>query len=75
MQNVICYKCNRSVKPLERRETDKRGKKTWLISYCPYERCSANLDCVLAPSVKLWNGSYFKDESDDDPDSPQIDLL
>lgn len=69
MFNVICYKCSRSIEPLERREIDRKGKKTWIISYCPYERCAANLDLRQAVPVKLWNGSYFTDELDD-PNSP-----
>ena len=69
MPNIICYKCKRSVEPLERREKDKRGKKTYLITYCPYERCSANLDIIPAPSIKIWNGAYFTDETDADATS------
>lgn len=71
MQNVICYKCSRSVIPLERREKDKRGKRAWIIAYCPYERCAANLDIYLATPIKLWTGAYFADETDvDTPPSP-----
>ena len=60
---IICWKCNRSVEPLERREKDKKAKKTWLITYCPFERCAANLDIVPATSIKIWNGSYFEDDT------------
>lgn len=56
---VICYKCNRSVTPLERREKDKKAKRTWLITYCPYKRCNANIDIQPAPAVRLWNGTNF----------------
>jgi hypothetical protein len=57
---VICWKCQRSVEPLERREKDRKSKKTWLITYCPYERCAANLDIKDAPAIRLWNGSFFE---------------
>lgn len=67
MPNIICWKCNRSIVPLERREKDKKGRKTWLITYCPNERCAANLDIVPAPDIKLWNGSSFFNP--DDPDT------
>jgi hypothetical protein len=62
--SVICWKCKRSVDPLERREKDKKARKTWLITSCPYERCSANLDIVIAPPIKLWDGTMFRDEND-----------
>lgn len=62
---VICYKCNRSVTPLERREKDKKAKRSWLITYCPYERCAANIDIQLTSSIKIWNGSFFQDEHED----------
>jgi hypothetical protein len=62
MSNLICWKCNRSVEPLTRREKDKKAKKTWQISYCPFERCAANLDIREAPPVRLWNGSFFEEE-------------
>lgn len=65
MSHVICWKCQRSVEPLERRATDKKAKKAWLITYCPFERCNANIDIVPASAVKLWNGSYFADETID----------
>ena len=64
MPNVVCWKCQRSVEPLSRREKDKKAKKTWLISYCPFERCNANLDIVPAPPIRLWNGSFFQDENE-----------
>lgn len=67
MPHVICWKCRRSVEPLERRESDKKAKKAWLITYCPYERCNANIDIGPASAVKLWNGSYFADETNDTP--------
>ena len=61
----ICFKCKRSIEPLERREKDKKGKKTWLITYCPFERCAANLDIVPTIPVKLWNSAqgFFEDET------------
>jgi len=65
MYSLICWKCKRSVEPLERREKDKKGKKIWLITYCPYERCAANLDITEAPHIKLWDGGSFFDP---DPD-------
>jgi hypothetical protein len=58
---IVCWKCHRSITPLERRERDKKARRTWLITYCPYERCGANLDIVPAPEVRLWNGSFFED--------------
>ena len=61
----ICWKCKRSIEPLERREKDKKKNKAWLITYCPFERCAANLDITDAPKVRLWNGSFFED-----PDEP-----
>lgn len=73
MYNIICYKCSRSVVPLERRERDKKGRKTWLITYCPYERCGANLDIQLASTIGLWNGKNFFNP--DDPDSTQTETL
>lgn len=65
MPYIICWKCRRSVEPLDRRETDKRSHKTWVITYCPFERCNANLDICIAPKIKLWDGKYFIDETDD----------
>lgn len=59
MHSQICWKCKRSVEPLERREKDKKTKKVWLILYCPFERCTANLDLIPAPAIRLWNGSSF----------------
>ena len=64
MERRICFKCNRSVEPLERREKDKKARKTWLITYCPYERCNANLDIVPAPRIALWDGSMFRDDTE-----------
>lgn len=64
MPNVICWKCRRSVEALERREKDKKARKTWLITYCPYERCNANIDLVPATPVRLWDGTMFRDEND-----------
>lgn len=61
----ICWKCSRSVDPLERRERDKKAKKTWLILYCPFERCNANLDILPALPIKMFNGSFFEDPDDD----------
>jgi len=63
MSHRICWKCQRSVEPLTRTEKDKKKKK-WVIEYCPYERCSANLEILEAPRVKIWNGAFFEDESD-----------
>jgi hypothetical protein len=68
MSHTVCWKCKRSVEPLERREKDKKARKTWLISYCPFERCNTNLDIQPAPPVKLWTGSYFAEEND-----PEVD--
>ena len=64
MANIVCWKCQRSVEPLERRERDKKAKKSWFISYCPFDRCGANLDIYPAPPIKLWNGSFFESEDD-----------
>jgi hypothetical protein len=63
---VICWKCSRSVDPLTRREVDKKNKKAWIISYCPFERCAANLDIKEAPPIKLWNSAkgFFQDETE-----------
>ena len=60
--NQICWKCKRSITPAERIETDKKAKKTWLITYCPFERCAANLD-LREHTIKLWNNDkgYFQD--------------
>lgn len=60
---VICWKCKRHIDPLGRREKDKKTNKVWLITYCPYDRCGANLDITPAVPLKLWNGSYFEDET------------
>lgn len=60
--SVICYKCRRSIEPLERRE--KKGRKIWTIIYCPFERCAANLDLIEAKPMRIWNGSYFVNELD-----------
>ena len=58
--SVICYKCRRSVEPLERLEKDKKGK-LWTITYCPFERCGANLE-IDATAIKKWNNlGYFED--------------
>jgi len=64
MPFVICWKCKRSVEPVERREKDKKSKKMWLISSCPFERCAANLDLREVGPVRLWNSDkgYFEDE-------------
>jgi hypothetical protein len=67
MVSIICWKCKRSVEPLERREKDKKHRKTWLITYCPFERCNANLDIQDAPAIRLWNGREFFNP--DDPDA------
>jgi hypothetical protein len=66
MSHVICFKCSRHIEPLTRREIDKKAKKTWLITYCPYERCNANLDIEPAIPVKIWNQKrgFFQDETD-----------
>jgi len=60
---TVCWKCQRSIEPLERREKDKKGKKIWLITFCPFERCAANLDLREVPKMKLWNGSFFEEEN------------
>jgi hypothetical protein len=60
---TICFKCKRSVEPLERREKDSKAKKVWLISYCPFERCAANLEITEALKIKVWNGSFFENET------------
>lgn len=62
---LICFKCQRSIEPIERRERDKKTKKTWLITVCPFERCKANLDIKEAPKVKIWNSKegFFEDEA------------
>ncbi len=66
MQNIICWKCSRHIEPLERREVDKKAKKAWTITYCPYERCGANLDIASAIPIKLWNSKqgFFQDETE-----------
>jgi hypothetical protein len=58
--NQICPKCQTSIDPLERLEKD--GAKTWLIRYCPNDRCKYNLD-IESVNIKLWNAkeSYFED--------------
>ena len=61
MSARICWKCSRSVEPLTRMEHDKKKKK-WLIEYCPFERCAANLEILEAPRVKLWNGAFWEDD-------------
>lgn len=60
MANRICPKCSRSVIPIERLEKD--GKKYWLISYCPDDRCRFNFD-LEEFTIKEWNSrkSYFED--------------
>lgn len=65
MSHQICPKCSRSVEPLERIEHEKKSKKTWLIKYCPNERCNFNLD-IEPTNVKLWNerSKYFEDLTD-----------
>jgi hypothetical protein len=62
---IICWKCSRSVEPLTRREYDKKAKKAWMIVYCPFERCAANLDLYPTVPVKLWNHDkgFFEDET------------
>lgn len=57
---IVCWKCKRSVEPAQRFEKDKKSKKTWIITYCPYERCLTNLD-LEEMNVKLWNGHTFID--------------
>jgi hypothetical protein len=61
MQYIVCPGCKRSVQPLERIETDKKAKKTYRITYCPFERCNFNIDLELV-DIKLWNkAGYFED--------------
>jgi hypothetical protein len=62
--SLICWKCRRSVEPLERREKDKKTGKRWLITYCPFERCNANLDIAPTDRIKVWNSQqgFFEDE-------------
>jgi len=61
MPYVICWKCKRSIEPLERLERDKKKSKTYKITYCPFERCNANID-IEEVTVKLWNQKgYFED--------------
>jgi hypothetical protein len=64
--SIICWKCQRHIEPLERREVDKKARKVWVITYCPYERCGANLDIEPGKSIKLWNSKqgFFQDETD-----------
>lgn len=62
--HIVCPKCLRSIEPLERLEKDKKGKKTWKILYCPFERCNYNIDLEIC-DVKLWNAKgYFEDFTD-----------
>lgn len=57
----MCPECDRSIEPLVRWEKDKKTKKTWMITYCPYDRCGFNLD--LEPStVQVWNNEKCKFE-------------
>lgn len=64
MSARICKGCNRSVDPLTRTEKDKKTKKSWMILYCPYERCNFNIEIMEAPSVKYWNEmkGFFEDD-------------
>jgi hypothetical protein len=69
MSLQICWKCSRSIEPLERKEKDKKSKKSWTILYCPFERCKANLDIYPSVNVKMWNSAkgFFEDETEHDP--------
>lgn len=62
MENVICPGCKRSVAPRQRYEKDKKHKKTWCISYCPFDRCNFNIE-IDQVTTKVWNamGQYFED--------------
>lgn len=59
--SVVCWKCRRSMTPLEKREKDPKTKKHWMISYCSFDRCRAALEIDTAPPIKLWNGSFFEE--------------
>lgn len=65
MSHQICPGCHRTVQPLDRIEKDKKAKKTYRITYCPYDRCNFNLD-IEPINVKLWNSKdcSFEDETD-----------
>lgn len=47
MDRTLCPRCRRSVEPLGAFEKDADGKRWWLITRCPFERCSYNLDIEL----------------------------
>lgn len=56
---MVCPGCNTQIMPIRTFERDKKSKKGWLITKCPRERCSYNIDIETHEPIKS-----NKDEDD-----------
>lgn len=63
MERMICLGCNTSVEPTKSIEKDPDGKRWWLVTRCPRERCNyAGFPDSPQPYNKLTNSADKSDK-------------